>query len=205
VIEVRRLDVAPETAREVVARHDEKLAAANDLYIPDWHARLDRDSTDPSYGIEPTTVTCRFAVGPAELVLRPEPIEGYGSSLAVTLKLKGKLIVDDVPFRLCARGGPITGLTYNAHAEQIVLVGRFSGTWLEGAELSAVFNATDRYFHFDRKEHGPGDLLTAGLRPKDVDYNGIDYDAGEGSTAEACRYDGPGSPKRRVKRQKREQ
>ncbi len=84
--------------------------------MPDWHARLDLKPTDPSYGIEPATFKCPLGVGPAELVLLPEPIEGYGNSVAATLRIKGKVIVNDVPFHLCAHGGPITGLTYNAYA-----------------------------------------------------------------------------------------
>lgn len=200
LIEVRRLDVAPETAREVVARRDEKLAAANNLYVPDWHAHLDRDSNDPGYGIEPTTFKCPLGIGPAELVLLPEPIEGLGNSLAVTLKIKGKLIVDDVPFRLCAHGGPITGLTYSGYTERIMLDGRFGVDWTNLKELSDVFNAVSVWYYFNPKNGAPGgNRLKAGLRPRDVPYNGISDNAREHATAEACRYDGPGSPKRRVK------
>lgn len=129
VVKVRRLDVAPETAREMVARRDEKLAAANNLYVPGWHANPDHDPTDPGYGIEPTTFKCQLGIGPAELVLLPEPIAGVGNSLAVTLKVKNKVIVDDVPFRLCAQNGPIIGLTYDAYTERIMLDGRFRAEW----------------------------------------------------------------------------
>ncbi len=200
VIEVRRLDIAPETAREFIARRDQAMADADKLYVPDWHARLDLEPTDPLYGIEPTTFKCPLTIGPAELVLLPEPVEGYGNSLAVTLTVNGKLIVDDVPFRLCATGGPITRLTYNAHIESIELTGQFSGARLTGAESESVFDATNRYFGFDPKSgRAPGLLKPKKLRPSDIDYDNVNEDAGGSAVTKTCRYRGPGSAKGRTR------
>lgn len=201
VIEVRRLDVAPATAREVVVRRDEAMAAANQLYIPDWHAHLDRDSNDPSYGIEPTTFKCPFGIGPAELVLLPEPIEGYGNSLAVTLKVNGKLIVDDVPFRLCAQGGPIRRFLYNIAEEFITLEGRSKSYQSASAEWQASLFTYSRRSNVDRlggislsnRETGSSSVRFGGLKLSDLDYAGIDF-ANIAAKAAECRFSGPGSP-----------
>ncbi len=205
VIEVRRLDVAPETAREVVARHDEALAAANNLYVPDWHAHLDRAPNEPGYGIAPTIFKCKFSVGPAELVLLPEPIEEHANSIAVTLKLKNKVIVDDVPFRLCAHGGPITRLIYHAAEEYVFLEGSFRSYQSASPEAQASLATYSRRANIDRfggislrnEATGGHSIRFGGLRTSDLDYAGVDF-ARIAAGARKCRFAGPGSPDARL-------
>lgn len=198
VLEVRQLDVTQEAARRFIKQHDQAIADARHLYVPDWHARLDVDPADPSYGIVPTRFDCPLASGPAELVILPEPIPELGNSIAVTLRVNGKIVVDDVPFILCAKGGPITGLTYVASMTGLIVAGNFGGTWLDEAPREKILDAIRRSFHVEPSKGSWGRPLEQGrLRPIDIDYHGIDYDKGEGPEAETCRYKGPGSPRSR--------
>lgn len=207
VLEVREIRIHGETAAKAIARHDEHLVSNYHLYTPRWHANLEGGSDHPNFGIRPTRFECRLSSGLAELVILPEPVPYnllHVDSIAVTLNLDGRTIVDDLPFFPCAVGGPITGLLYNATEGYITLDGRFGGVRPRSSDPKRAFDDTWRLIFVDAKGlhalqqeeldwHAP---TPTALTMADLDYAGIDHDSKEGRDWR-CRYDGPGSPESR--------
>lgn len=204
VIEVRRLDVAPETAREVVAGRNEKLAAANHLYVPDWHARLDLKPTNPGYGIEPKTYTCPPHAGRVELVVLPEPRFGQ-LSISVTLSFAGRLIVDDLPFDVCQSGGGIERMRFNGQDGLLTFWGAFGNYSRRSRTPADPVDDTKRRFVIESTGIRTLDQWALGwtirARPLvhiDIDYLGTGYDSSHfhqrGPYLGDCRYIGPGMP-----------
>jgi hypothetical protein len=204
VIEVRRLEVTPETVREVVARHDEALAARNHLYIPGWHAHLDVKPSAPGYGIEPKPHTCPSHAGRVELLILPEPLFKQ-LSISVTLSVAGRLIVDDLPFDVCQSGGGIVRMRFNGKDASLTFWGAFSGHTAQAR--TPVDPVDDRQRRFVIEPAGIRTLdqwalrWTVRDRPLvhiDIDYVGSGYDSSHfhqrGSYLGACRYVGPGMP-----------
>lgn len=190
VLEIRLLDLADETKRQLIARNDKAYAKARGLFVPALYSHLDLDPADPRYGIEAETFECDMLSGHAVLTAVPEPVEGYAISAAVTITRDRYLLVDDVPFRHCAGGSPLTGLTYADHAEdRIKLAGRFADSDLDDPWQTASSK------HI-RKEIEPV------LRSKGVGYYGAKDQSEYQQQAETCRYAGPGAPSSRLLRLK---
>jgi hypothetical protein len=183
------MNVAYQPARRLIESHDEALAEKYGLYVPAWHADLGIDPTEPGFGIRPAHFECALASGQARLVIFPEPVPDGSYSIAVTLRFADRLIVTDVPFRLCTHGGPITSMTFIASPRRLVLRGRFGG----GRYWDGQWELPDS----GKFEVGSAMMGPTGLLVSAINYAGIDHDMGEGPKAEACRYAGPGSPESR--------
>ncbi|MGD9537025.1 MAG: hypothetical protein AB7P52_04645 [Alphaproteobacteria bacterium] len=211
VIEVRELWIQGETAFKAIERPNEQLKEAYGIYAPKWHDTRQLTWDDMRSTDLRTRFECRLSTGLVELTLLPEPLPPHGwgvdASIAVTLTVAGRMIVDDVPFALCENGGPITSLLYNATIDHLVLTGQFGGKRPEppyaglagftdikrrfSVEPDGLYAAEERSVGW-RVRHGP-------LQATDIDYIGIDYDRGEGIELQSCRpeFVGPSMPESR--------
>ncbi len=207
VLEVRELNILGEAAHKAIEESNEQLAKRYELYVPKWHGNLEGDSDDPIFGIRPTRFECRLSPGLVELIILPEPLPSNFRnvySIAVTLRVAGHLVIDDLPFFPCAVGGPISRLMFNAGEGYFTLDGQFGGIRLRSTEPKRAFD--DMWRLIFTKANGLHALQQEALdwhapTPKaltmgDLDYAGIDYDNGEGRQWR-CRYNGPGSPESR--------
>lgn len=207
VIDVRRLDVTPEIAREVVASHDEAYAAANNLYVPAWHAHLYLKPTNPHYGIEPKTYTCPSPAGGVELVILPEPLFKQ-LWISVTLRIGDRVIVDDLPFNVCqpVTAGSIERMRFNGTDGSLTFWGYFGGHYHKDPKPPGEnFDNSKRRFIVEPNAIRTLDQWALGWtvrnRPLvhiDIDYAGTGYDSSHfhqrGPYLGDCRYVGPGMP-----------
>jgi hypothetical protein len=210
LLEVRQLDFDGLDTPGRAIEHRRAIFEPRNLYSPHWHVRFNYYDLDPDFGIEPTTFTCPLSSGLAELVVLPEPLphRTVSISIAVTLRVGDRLIVDDVPFGHCVIEGPIVRLTYNAADRSLALE--------EG--LNEPWSYSSRTFHNDpfypnRLTFLVADTGLRSLEPARVGWTVkaeplravdiySDFDEAEraGRADDACRYHGRGSPESRTRK-----
>lgn len=208
LFEIRQLAFGGfETPALAIDRLEQRVEKSYGLYAPDWHVRYKDDIMwmERVLGIDPVRFECRFGSNVAELVVLPEPLE-RGLAIAVTLRVVGRLIVEDVPFQACRGGTTISRLSYRHDRPSVVLEGWAVASWPFRAKPEAAFADTTATILVEPDNLRPiadHTLTWWTARPGPMTVNDIDYDyaaywtTGAKGDFAACRYRGPGSPETR--------
>lgn len=149
VMELRAVSVRGKRAQRVADRPDKRLQDEHGFFSPRWYYSTgsEEDQNDPArvpnktndFVREPAHFNCALSAGLVELVILPEPLVVFAmsggewwkpvgddiQSISVSLRIAGRLILDDIPFHRCEDDAGISRLFYNAAENRFSLKGWF--------------------------------------------------------------------------------
>lgn len=184
------------------------------LYAPERHADFSGSpfpiaegiNENPNYGIHSTRFECRLHTDSIELVVWPDPsVDLAVNNIAVTLRVSGRLWVEDLPFNPHEDRGPITSLVYDGEIKEVIFNGKFGGIWPKQMSPNQVLGNLVRTFPIYGGHLNVLDLKTRillsimrPLRAEDIDYHIWTSEDRYELPIKDYRYRGPGAPAERL-------
>ena len=165
VVELRGLGALGERVQGMPMQRRKDLQAHHGIFSPRWYYS---DSAERGFEREPTHFTCALSTGLVELIVLPEPTVEFSilggdwwrptdtetQSITVTLRIAGRVILDDVSFYRCEDDAEISRLFYFAEENHLSLKGRFGS--LPGQQPTPPYDvklSKDAVVGFDIEPH----------------------------------------------------
>ncbi|MGD9536647.1 MAG: hypothetical protein AB7P52_13465 [Alphaproteobacteria bacterium] len=136
VMELRGLGTLGGQVQGMPMHRRKHVQSLHGIFSPRWYYS---DSVERGFEREPAYFTCALSTGLVELIVLPEPLVEFSllggdwwrptdngtQSIAVTLRIAGRVILDDVPFYRCEDDAEISRLFYSAKGNGFSIKGRF--------------------------------------------------------------------------------